>query len=72
MQRTQDKEMPSNAIVIRSPGLNRMELAERLLCMMSGVSSHKVRRGLVSDEEYKRLTVACSDLSALPVYIEDN
>ncbi|MHC4753184.1 MAG: hypothetical protein ACYTFW_25375 [Planctomycetota bacterium] len=25
--------MPSNAIVIRSPGLNRMELAERLLCI---------------------------------------
>jgi replicative DNA helicase len=63
-------EIPDNAILISSPGLGRMELAERLLCMMSGVSSHKVRRGLLSDEEYKKLTVACSDLCVMPIYID--
>ncbi len=58
-------------IAIFSLEMGRQQLAERFLCSISGIDSQKVRRGLLADEDYKRLADACAELSEAPIYIDD-
>ncbi len=58
-------------IAIFSLEMGRQQLAERFLCSISGIDSQKVRRGLLGDEDYKRLADACAELSEAPIYIDD-
>jgi replicative DNA helicase len=47
--------MDKTPIAIFSLEMGRQQLAERFLCSISEIDSQKVRRGLLSDEDYKRL-----------------
>ena len=58
-------------VAIFSLEMGRQQLAERFLCSISEMDSQKVRKGLLGDEDYKRLADACADLSEAPVYIDD-
>jgi replicative DNA helicase len=58
-------------IAVFSLEMGRQQLAERFLCSISEIDSQKVRRGLLSDEDYKKLADACAELSEAPVYIDD-
>jgi replicative DNA helicase len=58
-------------IAIFSLEMGRQQLAERFLCSISEIDSQKVRRGLLSDEHYKKLANACAELSEAPIYIDD-
>ena len=58
-------------VAIFSLEMGRQQLAERFLCSISGIDSQKVRRGLLSDEDYKKLADACAELSEAPIYIDD-
>ena len=58
-------------VVVFSLEMGRQQLAERFLCSISEIDSQKVRRGLLSDEDYKKLADACAELSEAPVYIDD-
>ncbi len=58
-------------IAIFSLEMGRQQLAERFLCSISEIDSQKVRRGLLSDEDYKKLADACADLSETPIFIDD-
>jgi len=58
-------------IAIFSLEMGRQQLAERFLCSISGIDSQKVRRGLLGDEDYKRLADACAELAETPIYIDD-
>ena len=58
-------------IAIFSLEMGRQQLAERFLCSISEIDSQKVRRGLLSDEHYKKLADACAELSEAPIYIDD-
>jgi replicative DNA helicase len=58
-------------LAIFSLEMGRQQLAERFLCSISGIDSQKVRRGLLSDEHYKKLADACAELSEAPIYIDD-
>jgi replicative DNA helicase len=58
-------------VAVFSLEMGRQQLAERFLCSISGIDSQKVRRGLLSDEDYKRLADACADLSDAQLYIDD-
>ncbi|MFH1718624.1 MAG: replicative DNA helicase [Planctomycetota bacterium] len=51
--------------------MGRQQLAERFLCSISEIDSQKVRRGLLGDEDYKKLADACAELSEAPIYIDD-
>jgi replicative DNA helicase len=51
--------------------MGRQQLAERFLCSISEIDSQKVRRGLLSDEHYKKLADACAELSESPIFIDD-
>ena len=58
-------------IAIFSMEMGRQQLAERFLCSISEIDSQKVRRGLLSDEHYKKLADACAELAEAPIYIDD-
>jgi replicative DNA helicase len=58
-------------VAIFSLEMGKQQLAERFLCSISEIDSQKVRRGLLSDADYKKLANACADLSETPIYIDD-
>ena len=58
-------------VAIFSLEMGRQQLAERFLCSISEIDSQKVRRGLLSDADYKKLANACAELSEAPIYIDD-
>jgi replicative DNA helicase len=47
------------------------QLAQRLLCMHTGVDSQKLRRRMLSEEELHRLLHACADFEQAPLYVDD-
>ena len=47
------------------------ELATRILAEHSGISSHRIRRGEISAEEFPRLVEASNALSHVPLFIDD-
>ncbi|MGD8325369.1 MAG: replicative DNA helicase [Sphingomonadales bacterium] len=47
------------------------QLATRILAQESGVSSEDLRKGTLSDDEFRRVARASSELSDLPFFIDD-
>jgi len=58
-------------VAVFSLEMGKQQLAERFLCSISGIDSQKVRRGLLSEDDYKKLVNACGELSDVPIYIDD-
>lgn len=63
--------MEKTPVAIFSLEMGKQQLAERFLCSISEIDSQKVRRGLLSDSDYKKLANACADLSETPIFIDD-
>ncbi len=47
------------------------ELATRILAEHSGISSHRIRRGEITADEFPRLVDAANTLSHIPLFIDD-
>ncbi len=52
--------------------MGRQQLAQRLLCARSEVDSQKLRRNLISAQDFERLAYAMNDLHEAPIYIDDS
>jgi len=63
--------MENTPVAIFSLEMGRQQLAERFLCSISEIDSQKVRKGLLGDEDYKKLADACAELSEAPIYVDD-
>jgi replicative DNA helicase len=50
---------------------SKLELAERLLCIRAKVNGHRLRAGELDEVERDQLLQAASELSELPIYIDD-
>lgn len=50
---------------------SKLELAERFLCIAACIDGHKLRSGDLNEEERHKLMQASSDLSELPLFIDD-
>lgn len=50
---------------------SRVELAERMLCSVSGVDSHNVRTGSLSSEEHSKLVAGGEPLRKAKLFIDD-
>ena len=48
------------------------ELATRILAEQSGVSSHRIRRGEVSGDDFSKFVQVSQELNYLPLYIDDS
>jgi len=67
----QDVEQRKNASVgFFSLEMSAEQLAARILSQKSELSSAKIRRGDVHDDEFRRLMQASQDLSELPLFID--
>lgn len=51
--------------------MSRQQVAQRILCARGGVDSHRLRRGMLSDEEIQRLHAVAEDLLPAPLLIDD-
>ncbi|HQY89385.1 MAG TPA: replicative DNA helicase, partial [Tepidisphaeraceae bacterium] len=52
--------------------MSSQQLAQRMLCSISGVSQDKVRKGQLSNAEYQDLAKTVLQLKKLPVYVDDS
>ena len=51
--------------------MGKQQLAERLLSSRSEVDSHKLRRNMISKNDYHRIATAVGQLSEAPIFIDD-
>lgn len=58
-------------VLIFSLEQSKLELAERLLCISAKLDGHKMRKGDLDAEDQERLMHASSDLSEMPLFIDD-
>ena len=60
------------AAVIFSLEQSKLELAERFLCIRAKLDGHRLRKGLLEPAERHALLEASSELSRLPLFIDDS
>ena len=51
--------------------MSKQQLAQRLLCSRSQVDSHRLRRNMLSRDDFGKLSHAVGELSEAPIYIDD-
>ncbi|MGE0736491.1 MAG: replicative DNA helicase [Alphaproteobacteria bacterium] len=67
----QEKVVDGAVVAFFSLEMSAEELATRILAEQSGISSHKIRRGEISHDEFPRLAQVAQELNRLPLYIDD-
>ncbi len=58
-------------VLIFSLEQSRLELAERFLCITAKINGHDLRSGNLTQDQRDRMMTASSDLSTLPLFIDD-
>ncbi len=58
-------------VVVFSLEMSKQQLAQRLLCSRSGVDLHRLRRNMLSTDEFARLASTVGELSDAPFFIDD-
>ncbi len=59
-------------VAIFSLEMSKEQLVQRLLCSQGGVALHRVRNGMLSNEDWPRLTTAAGLLTQAPIMIDDS
>lgn len=52
--------------------MSRQQLAQRMLCSLSGIDGHKVRKGMMNNDEYVKMAQVVAQLSKVPIYVDDS
>jgi replicative DNA helicase len=58
-------------VAVFSLEMGKQQLAQRLLCARSNVDAHKLRRNMLSRDDFAQLSMAVGELSEAPLYIDD-
>lgn len=58
-------------VAVFSLEMGKEQLAERLMASRSGVDSHRIRRRMLSSDDFARLHETCAELSEAPLFIDD-
>ena len=58
-------------VAVFSLEMSKENLIQRMLCSQAMVNANKVRTGFLSHDEWPQLTKAASELSDMPMYIDD-
>ncbi|QDU72349.1 replicative DNA helicase [Mucisphaera calidilacus] len=58
-------------VAVFSLEMGKQQLAQRLLCSRSGVDSHRLRRNMLSRDDFAQLSLTVGELSEAPIYIDD-
>jgi replicative DNA helicase len=59
-------------VAVFSLEMSKEQLVQRLLCAEGRVDSQRLRRGLLSPDEYQRLAAAAGHLNTAPLWIDDS
>jgi replicative DNA helicase len=51
--------------------MSKQQLAQRLLCSRGQIDAHKLRKGLLSADEYTKLATTVGALAAAPIWVDD-
>ncbi|HTH18211.1 MAG TPA: replicative DNA helicase [Magnetospirillum sp.] len=65
------KAVDGAVVAFFSLEMSSEQLAGRILAEQAEISSHKIRQGEMSNEEFERLVIAAQELNRLPLYIDD-
>jgi replicative DNA helicase len=69
-RRPDDPEHDGAVVGFFSLEMSSEQLATRILSEQSGLPSERIRRGIIDQDEFKRLVAASQEMSALPLYID--
>lgn len=58
-------------VAVFSLEMSKQQLAQRLLCSRSGVDSQKLRKNMLSRDDFGRLQMTVGELAEAPMYIDD-
>jgi len=61
----------NNGVIVFSLEMSREEVAQRILCANARIDGHQLRRGQLSDDDWKELPLAADRLSRAPIFIDD-
>lgn len=61
----------SQPIAVFSLEMSKQQLAQRMLCSVSGIDSHRVRTNKLNADEFQTIARTCGALSESPVHIDD-
>jgi replicative DNA helicase len=59
------------SVGIFSLEMSREQLVQRFLAMDTGIDAQRLRRGLLNDEEFQRVSEAMGGLAEAPIFIDD-
>ncbi len=59
-------------VAVFSLEMSKQQLAQRMLCSRGQVDSHKLRRGLLSSQEYTKLATVVGQLAKAPIWVDDS
>ncbi len=65
------KAVDGAVVAFFSLEMSSEQLAGRILAEQAEISSHKIRQGEMTNEEFERLVIAAQQLNTLPLYIDD-
>jgi replicative DNA helicase len=63
-----DEHKPS---VFFSMEMSKQQIAQRMLCSRGRIDSHKLRRGMLNEDEIAHLQQICNDMQEMPLFIDD-
>ena len=63
---------PKVPVGVFSLEMSAEQLAQRFLCMLARVDSHRLRLGELSDREWENLTGTVGALTEAPIYVDDS
>lgn len=58
-------------VLVFSLEMSKEQLAQRMLCSQAGVDGQRLRRGLLTEQDWPRLSYALGRLSEAPIFIDD-
>ncbi len=65
-----DNELDGAVVGFFSLEMSSEQLATRILSEQAEIPSEKIRRGMISEDEFRRLRDASAELASLPLYID--
>jgi replicative DNA helicase len=69
---TKDTAQEGAVVAFFSLEMSREQLATRILAEQTGISSDRIRRGMVADDRFPDLVKATVELERLPLFIDDS
>jgi replicative DNA helicase len=52
--------------------MSKQQLAQRMLCSRAAIDAQKVRKGMLSAEEFRKLAAVVVELSKAPIWVDDS